>query len=168
MSRVSSLLCRSRLHGSDCGYRFFVSHFSPRFTPLLEKKAIKSDQSRIIITASVAGLGVGSLGENATFGYSASKAAVIHLARNLAVELGPRNILVNSVAPGFFPSKMANGLMEIVGGQEALASAIPDGKIGQAEDIAGTVVYMASRAAGHVNGANIVIDGGAMWAKAVL
>ena len=55
----------------------------------------------MIVTASVAGLGIGTLGEHATFAYSASKAAVLHLARNMAVELGPQGIIVNSIAPGF-------------------------------------------------------------------
>jgi NAD(P)-dependent dehydrogenase (short-subunit alcohol dehydrogenase family) len=80
------------------------------FAPMLQKNATIEDPSRVIITASVAGIGIGSLGKNATFGYSASKAAVIHLAKNLAVELGPRHILTNAIAPGFFPSKMANDL----------------------------------------------------------
>jgi short-subunit dehydrogenase len=48
--------------------------------------------------------------------YSVSKAAAHHLTRQLAVELGPRNITTNTVAPGFFPSKLANGLIEILGG----------------------------------------------------
>lgn len=64
---------------------------------MLQKNATIADPSRVIITASVAGLAVGTLGANATFGYSASKAAVIHLAKNLAVELGPRGILVNAM-----------------------------------------------------------------------
>lgn len=62
------------------------------FAPLLQKNASTADPSRVIITASVAGIGLGTLGQQATFDYSASKAAVIHLAKNLAVELGPRNI----------------------------------------------------------------------------
>lgn len=117
----------------------------------------------MIITASVAGLGTGSLGDNATFGYSASKAAVIHLGHNLAAELGPRHILVNSVAPGFFPSKMASGLVEIIGGVEKVAQSVPDGKLGTPDDIAAAVVFLASRAAKHINGATLAIDGGAMW-----
>ncbi|KAI4210857.1 MAG: hypothetical protein LQ351_006352 [Letrouitia transgressa] len=135
------------------------------FAPLLQKSATLEDPSRVIVTASVAGLGVGNLGENATFGYSASKAAVIHLTRNLAVELGPRHILCNSVAPGFFPSKMASALMEKYGGQEALAKLNPNGRLGRPEDIAGTVVYLASRAAGHVDGCCVTLDGGGLWAK---
>jgi NAD(P)-dependent dehydrogenase (short-subunit alcohol dehydrogenase family) len=119
----------------------------------------------VIVTASVAGIGVGSLGPNATFGYSASKAAVIHLTKNLAVELGPRGILVNAIAPGFFPSRMASGLMEMTGGQEALAKRNPSRRLGQPEDIAGAVVFLASRAGSHCNGAVLTIDGGEVWAR---
>ena len=139
-----------------------------RFAPLLEKKASLEDPSRVIVTASIAGIGIGSLGENATFGYSASKAAAIHLTKNLAVELGPRGILVNSISPGFFPTKMASGLMELTGGTQSLADANPNKRLGKAEDIAGTVVYLSSRAASHLNGANIVIDGGSVCGRSRL
>lgn len=135
------------------------------FAPLLQKKGSIADPSRVIITASVAGIGVGTLGANATFGYSASKAAVIHLAKNLAVELGPRHILVNAIAPGFFPSKMANGLLDLVGGAEEMAAKNPSKRLGKAEDIAGLVVFLSSRAASHINGAVITVDGGEVWAR---
>ena len=140
----------------------------PRFAPLLQSQATLSSPSRVIITASVAGIGVGSLGESATFGYSASKAAAIHLARNLAVDLGPRHIITNAIAPGFFPSKMANGLMELQGGAEKLAAEVPDGRLGEPEDIAGLVVFLASRASKHVNGACITVDGGSVWGRTKL
>ena len=133
-----------------------------RFAPLLQKNASLQDPSRVIITASIAGIGIGSLGKNATFGYSASKAAALHLTRNLAVELGPRGILVNSIAPGFFPTKMANGLMELTGGTQKLADSNPNKRLGKPEDVAGVVVFLCSRAASHLNGANITIDGGAV------
>ncbi|KAF2084042.1 gluconate 5-dehydrogenase [Saccharata proteae CBS 121410] len=139
-----------------------------KFTPLLEKAASSTSPSRVIVTGSVAGIGIGSTGKNSTPSYSASKAAVLHLARNLAVELGPRHILVNGIAPGFFPSKMANGLMEASGGQAALAAGHPNGRLGKPEDIAGAVVYLSSRAAGHVNGDTIVLDGGKLWGRASL
>ncbi|KAG6031946.1 hypothetical protein E4U19_007788 [Claviceps sp. Clav32 group G5] len=146
------------------------------FTPLLEKAVTTSsssspshsttlDPSRVIITASVAGLGLGSIGQQGTYGYSASKAAVIHLGRNLAVELGPRHITVNSICPGFFPSKMTNGLLEMAGGADEMGSMNPMGRLGRPEDIAGAVVYLASRAGSHVNGEAIAIDGGAMWVR---
>jgi NAD(P)-dependent dehydrogenase (short-subunit alcohol dehydrogenase family) len=133
-----------------------------RFAPLLRKKATLEDPSRVITTASIAGLGVGTLGENATFGYSASKAAVLHLTRNLALELGPQHILCNAIAPGFFPTKMASGLMELSGGVKKLAAATPNRRLGYPEDIAGTVVYLCSRASGHVNGGHVVLDGGSV------
>lgn len=105
------------------------------------------------------------MGKNATFGYSASKAAVIHLAKNLAVELGPRHILVNAIAPGFFPSKMANGLLDLSGGAEAMAAKNPSLKLGRPEDIAGLVVFLSSRASSHINGAVITVDGGEVWSR---
>lgn len=131
-----------------------------KFAPLLQKRATVEDPSRVIVTASIAGLSVGTLGENATFSYAASKAAVIHLTKNLAVALGPRQISCNAIAPGFFPSKMAAGLMELQGGMEKMAAGSPNGRIGHPEDIAGLTVFLASRAGSHLNGAVIATDGG--------
>lgn len=139
-----------------------------KFAPLLRKKASLSDPSRVIVTASVAGIGVGSLGENATFAYSASKAAALHLTRNLAVELAPQGILCNSIAPGFFPTKMANGLMELQGGTKQLADDTPNKRLGTAEDIAGTVVYLCSRAGSHIAGGHVVLDGGSVLSRGKL
>lgn len=139
-----------------------------RFAPLLRKKASIEDPSRVIVTASVAGIGVGSLGEHATFAYSASKAAALHLTRNLAVELAPQGILCNSIAPGFFPTKMANGLMELQGGTKQLADDTPNKRLGTAEDIAGTVVYLCSRAGSHIAGGHVVLDGGSVLARGKL
>jgi NAD(P)-dependent dehydrogenase (short-subunit alcohol dehydrogenase family) len=137
-----------------------------RFAPLLQARATPEDPSRVLVTGSVAGIGIGSVGNaNATFGYSASKAAVLHLARNLAVELGPRHVLVNGIAPGFFPTKMANGLLALSGGEKSLAEANPNGRLGKPEDIAGVVVFLCSKAAGHVNGDTVIVDGGQLWAR---
>jgi len=139
-----------------------------KFGPLLQKSGQVDDPSRVIITASVAGIGVGSLGENATYGYSASKAAAIHLAKNLAVELGPRRISCNAICPGFYPSKMASGLMELQGGAEAMAAQSPNGRLGHPEDLAGLVVFLCSRAATHLNGAVITTDGGSVLGRTKL
>ena len=106
---------------------------------MLEKVATVQSPSRVLVTGSVAGISIGLLGPNATYSYSASKAAVLHLARNLAVELGPRHILANGIVPGFFPSKMANVLMEKSGRTAALSKASPNQRLGKAEDIAATV-----------------------------
>ncbi|KAB8222732.1 hypothetical protein BDV33DRAFT_55637 [Aspergillus novoparasiticus] len=137
-----------------------VFYLVQKFAPLLTVKATRDEPSRVIVTGSVAGLGVGSLGENATFSYSASKAAVIHLTKNLAVELGPRHILCNAIAPGFFPSKMADGLISLQGGLKALEDYSPNKRLGKPEDIAGLVVFLGSRASSHLNGAVITTDGG--------
>jgi NAD(P)-dependent dehydrogenase (short-subunit alcohol dehydrogenase family) len=131
-----------------------------KFTPLLQRHSSVADPSRIIVTGSVAGIGVGSIGEAGAFSYAASKAAVLHLTRNLAIELGPRHILVNAIAPGFFMSKMAAVVMQKSGGEDALGKANPNGRVGKPEDIAAAVVYLSSRAGGHVNGDTIVLDGG--------
>lgn len=116
----------------------------------------------MIITASVAGIGIGSIGENATPSYSASKAAAIHVAKNMAVELGPRHVLTNAIAPGFYPSKMATGLIEAKGGLKQLEEYSPNGRLGRPEDIAGLVVFLGSRASSHLNGAVITTDGGSV------
>ncbi|KIW88347.1 uncharacterized protein Z519_10915 [Cladophialophora bantiana CBS 173.52] len=139
-----------------------------KFAPLLQKRASTENPSRVIVTASIAGIGVGSLGENATYAYSASKAAAIHLAKNLAVELGPRGIITNAIAPGFYPTKMASGLMELQGGQAALAAEVPNKRLGRPEDIAGLVVFLSSRAASHINGAVITTDGGSVLSRGKL
>ncbi|KAI5290622.1 hypothetical protein KEM55_008538, partial [Ascosphaera atra] len=134
-----------------------------KFTPLLEKAATIEDPSRVIITGSIAGMGLGSIdGDNATYSYSASKAAVIHLGKQFAVALGPRHILTNIIAPGFYPSKMSNGLLSLAGGAEFFASESPNLRLGKPEDFAGVTVFLASRAGSHINGAVITSDGGAL------
>jgi NAD(P)-dependent dehydrogenase (short-subunit alcohol dehydrogenase family) len=145
-----------------------VFYTAQKFAPLLEKAGKIGDPSRIIITASVAGIGLGTLGKNATFSYSASKAAAISLTKNLAVELAPRGVTVNAVAPGFYPSKMASGLLEMQGGAQKMADDTPDKRLGEPEDIAGLVVFLASRASKHINGDVITTDGGAILAKGKL
>ena len=97
--------------------------------------------------------------------YSASKAAATHLGRNLAVELAPRNITVNVVSPGFFPSKLANGLIENLGGSEAAGKGNPRGRLGLPEDIAGVMVWLCGRGGSYVNGVEIEVDGGSRWAR---
>lgn len=145
-----------------------VFYTAQKFAPLLQKQASSEDPSKIIVTGSVAGLVPGSVGQNGTFAYSASKAAVIHLAKNLAIDLAPRGILTNAIAPGFYASKMATPLMELEGGMDKFIKESPTGRIGQPEDIAGLSVFLASRAANHLNGAVIATDGGAMLAKGKL
>lgn len=58
---------------------------------------------------------------------------------------------------------MASGLIELQGGEAKMAEANPNGRLGKPEDVAAAVVYLSSRASSHVNGGNIVLDGGALW-----
>ncbi|EGX45312.1 hypothetical protein TWF173_010977 [Orbilia oligospora] len=129
-------------------------------TPLLAKNATVTDPSRVITTSSVAGIKGFSTGQNATFSYSASKAAVMHLTKHLAVALAPQRILCNSIAPGFFPSKMANALIDIYGGLDHLAKKNLNGRVGIEDDFAALVVFLSAKASGHVNGVVIPLDGG--------
>ncbi|KAG9235556.1 hypothetical protein BJ875DRAFT_267666 [Amylocarpus encephaloides] len=131
-----------------------------KFAPLLEAAGTRQDPSRIILVSSTAGINVPHVGESGTIMYSVSKAAAHHLARNLAIELGPRNITTNTVAPGFFPSKLANGLIEKLGGREELDDANPRKRLGEPEDIAGVMVYLCSPAGNYINGNDISVDGG--------
>ena len=143
-----------------------VFNLARLFAPMLETSGSRQDPSRIIIMSSVAGTVVPHTGDNGTIMYSVSKAAAHHLGRNLAVELGPRNITSNTIAPGFFPSKLASGLIEILGGVDELESANPRKRLGVPEDIAGVVLYLCSRAGSYVNGEYISLDGGQRLSRA--
>jgi NAD(P)-dependent dehydrogenase (short-subunit alcohol dehydrogenase family) len=126
--------------------------------PLLRAAASAEDPARVINVGSIDGLRVPEL---ETYSYSASKAGVHQLTRVLARRLGPERITVNAIAPGPFESKMMAATLERFG--EAIAASSPLGRIGRPEDIAGTAVYLASRAGAYTTGAIIPVDGG-IWA----
>lgn len=113
---------------------------------------------KIINIASVAGLNPG----NFQGIYSATKAAIISLTKTLAMELGPDNIQVNAVAPGLVQTKFAQVLWENETLRQQIESKTPLGRIGQPEEIAGLVLYLASPAANFMTGSVITIDGGLM------
>ncbi|KAJ6023951.1 hypothetical protein N7540_004748 [Penicillium herquei] len=130
------------------------------FTPMLESSGTNACPSRVIIVSSIAGTHVPHVGEHGTIVYSISKAAAHHLTKNLAVELGPKNIITNSVSPGFFPSTLANGLIEILGGEDELKRANPRRRLGDPDDIGAVMVFLAGPGASYINGVDIPIDGG--------
>ncbi|PYH92646.1 gluconate 5-dehydrogenase [Aspergillus ellipticus CBS 707.79] len=136
-----------------------------KFTPLLAAKGTIADPSRVIMVSSVAGVVIGDVGPYGTYAYAASKAAVVHLMQNLAVELGSRHIIVNVVAPGMVPSQMSEPLTSRHGGLAAVAKQVPDQKLGSKEDVAGTMVFLASRASRHINGATLLLDGGSFLVR---
>ena len=123
--------------------------------PLLEKAATPSDPARVINTGSIDGLKVPRVDN---FSYSPSKAAVHHLTRVLAVQLGGRNITVNAIAPGPFESKMTEWMLDNF--REQIESQCPLKRIGNPSDMAGVAIYLASRAGAYVNGVVIPVDGG--------
>ena len=115
---------------------------------------MKQRQGRIINIASVSGV-IGNMGQA---NYSASKAGVIGLTKAAAKELASRNITVNAVAPGFVATEMTDVLSESV--KEAAVATIPLGRFGEVEDIAETVVFLASDKAKYITGQVICVDGG--------
>jgi gluconate 5-dehydrogenase len=94
-----------------------------------------------------------------TIGYNTAKGALINMTRALAAEWGPRNIRVNAIAPGFFPSKMTAATVDAHGAD--IISQTPLGKLGGETDLMGAALLLASDAGGHITGQVIVIDGGA-------
>ncbi|MEE2636809.1 MAG: SDR family oxidoreductase [Acidobacteriota bacterium] len=127
-------------------------------TPLLSEAATQNDPARVINIGSMDGLKVPTVLQTGTFSYSASKAAVHHLTRTLAIELAPRHITVNAVAPGFFESKMTEQSLSRY--QADIERNCPLHRIGRPEDIAGVAIYLAARAGAYTNGVVIPIDGG--------
>ena len=90
--------------------------------------------------------------------YAASKAALIGFSKSLAREVASRNITVNVVAPGFIGTDMTSVLPDSV--KEALLKEIPLGEVGTPEDIAGAVLFLASKEARYITGHVLVVDGG--------
>jgi NAD(P)-dependent dehydrogenase (short-subunit alcohol dehydrogenase family) len=110
----------------------------------------------LVFIASIAGLeplpGLGA--------YSVSKAGLLGLMRALATELGPSGIRVNAVAPGLIETRFSAALFEDHAAYERMMSQTPLGRHGQPEDVAGTVVFLASDAAAYVTGQVLIVDGG--------
>lgn len=126
-------------------------------TPALEAAASEGDPARIINIGSGDGIRVPAL---ETFAYSSSKAGLHHLSKVLANHLGKRNITSNTIACGPFESKMMAATLKRF--KESIEASIPLGRIGSPEDVAGTCLFLSSRAGAYVNGATIALDGGAL------
>lgn len=93
--------------------------------------------------------------------YCTSKAAVIHLTRCMAVELGPKGVRANCIAPGLVETRMARALIEDPKGHDAYVRANPLRRHAQPEEIAGAALLLASDAGSYANGEVVVVDGGA-------
>jgi len=114
---------------------------------------------RIISISSIAGLAGNPPGTMQTIAYNTSKGAVVNFTRALAGEWGRYGITVNSIAPGFFPSKMTKGVFAAFGA-ENLAKDAPLNRLGDDEDLKGAVVLFASDAGKHITGQTLAVDGG--------
>ena len=127
------------------------------FLPLLRAAASEDDPARVINIGSVDGLVI-PLSEN--YSYSASKAAVHMLTRHSAHALVKDHVTVNAIAPGLFPSKMTAWIFEDSEAAETISKEVPMGRHGRAEDIAGTAIFLSSRAGAYLTGTVIPVAGG--------
>jgi NAD(P)-dependent dehydrogenase (short-subunit alcohol dehydrogenase family) len=117
-------------------------------------------QGKVINVASILGLGGGHADDKrpATLSYSTSKGGVVNFTRALAIEWGKHNVNVNAIAPGFFPTRMTKGILEMIG--DDAANAAPLKRVGGPEDLKGVVALLASDAGAFITGQIIAVDGG--------
>src|SRR6266511_3807046 len=113
---------------------------------------------RIINIASVAGLRGTEPGVMQTLPYNTSKGAVVNFTRALAATLAEHNITVNCICPGFFPTKMSQGVLSQVG--DRVVERTPLKRLGGPEDLKGIAVLFASPASAYITGQIIAVDGG--------
>lgn len=125
-----------------------------RMSKAVIRGMMKKRQGRIISISSV----VGASGNAGQTNYAAAKAGLIGFSKSLAREIGSRHITVNAVAPGFIDTDMTRELDEKQ--KQALLTQIPLGRLGSAEEIAATVVFLASPAAAYITGETVHVNGG--------
>ena len=125
---------------------------------IAKKSMIPAKHGRIVNIASIAGLN-GNPPAMSTIAYNTSKGAVINFTRALAAEWGKYNINVNAICPGFFLTKMAAGLIDILG-EDKMKAAAPLGRLGDDEDLKGLALLYASDAGKHITGQWMAVDGG--------
>ena len=125
-----------------------------RMSRAVLRAMVKARYGRIVNISSV----VGSMGNAGQANYAAAKAGIFGFSKSLARELGSRNVTVNSVAPGFIDTDMTRALSDTQ--RESLIQHVPLGKLGQPEDVAAAVTFLASPAAGYVTGTTLHVNGG--------
>ncbi len=134
-----------------------VFYLTQRFLPQLRAAASPDSPARVITIGSIDGIRVPPM---ETYAYSATKAGVHMLTRHLARQLAPAHITVNAIAPGPFDSKMMAFALDDPATRAAIAAEIPLGRVGHPDDMAGTAIFLASRAGAYLTGTVIPVDGG--------
>ena len=134
-----------------------VFHLTTALLPALRASASADDPARVINIGSIDGIRVPWM---EVYAYSATKAAVHMLTRSLAHQLARERITVNAIAPGPFESKMMAFALDDPASRAAIEQQVPLGRIGRPDDMAGTAIYLASRAGAYLTGAVIPVDGG--------
>jgi 3-oxoacyl-[acyl-carrier protein] reductase len=125
-----------------------------RMSKAVLRGMMKAKTGRIINVSSV----VGATGNAGQANYAAAKAGMVGFAKSLAKEVGSRNITVNTVAPGFIDTDMTKELSE--GIKNSLLAVIPLSRLGEAEEIAHAVSFLASKGAGYITGETLHVNGG--------
>ncbi len=118
------------------------------------KKMLKNKLGKIINITSVVGH-TGNLGQA---NYTASKAGIVAMSKSLAIEYGKKNININCISPGFIKTSMTEKLDEKY--KDIIISKIPSGRLGEPEDIANAVLFLASDQSNYINGETLHINGG--------
>jgi len=113
---------------------------------------------RIINMSSIYGIVASSIYRLSA--YTATKAGLANLTRQLAIEWAPYGILVNAIAPGWIPTEATEGGMAKVANRERMERATPLGRLGRPEELRGTIIYLASAASSYVTGTMLSVDGG--------
>ncbi|SIN40698.1 glucose 1-dehydrogenase [Micromonospora cremea] len=134
-----------------------VFRLTTALLPALRAAASADDPARVINIGSIDGIRVPWL---EVYAYSATKAAVHMLTRSLAHQLAGEQITVNAIAPGPFESKMMAFALNDPTSRASIEQQVPLGRIGRPEDMAGTAIYLSSRAGAYLTGAVIPVDGG--------
>ena len=117
---------------------------------------VKQRRGKIINIASMFAL----FGSGLVPSYSASKGALVQLTKSMAIELAPFNIQVNAIAPGFLETDMTEPVKTMPQLYQEVIARTPAGRWGNRDELAGTAVFLASRASDFVTGTTIVVDGG--------
>ncbi|MFD2616434.1 SDR family NAD(P)-dependent oxidoreductase [Terrilactibacillus laevilacticus] len=122
----------------------------------ISKHMILKKRGKIINIASL-GSYIGLSGSSV---YCASKGAILQFTKTLSIELSPHNIQVNAIAPGYFLTDMTRPFFEDKDHRKWIEERIPIGRVGTAQDLAGTVIFLASPASNYITGQTVIVDGG--------